>query len=128
MFDKLQTNTESLKFTTSLIRATDLDRSTVRTVIGSMDGIKVEGGGLYTIATGVTAQALSLGGVTTGTVLYLSTTMPITAILNGSPIPIGVDTQNEPGILLFTNTAITSVAITNASGSAAYIDFFIAGV
>lgn len=121
--------TETLSVTTSLVRATDLDRSTVRTIVGSVGEILVEGGGRYSVATGVTAQALDMGGVTTGSVLYLASNWPVTVILNGSAsIPVGILVDNEPGFLLLLNTAVTSVAITNMSGNAANIDFFIAGV
>lgn len=121
--------TETLSFTTSLVRATNLDRSTVRTIIASVGDVAVEGGGKYSVATSVTAQALSMGGVTTGMVLYLSSDQSVTVILNGTTsISVGTSTENEPGVLLLMNTSITSIAITNFSGNAANIDCFVAGV
>lgn len=121
--------TETLSFTTSLVRATALDRSTVRTIIASVGDVAVEGGGKYSVPTSVTAQVLSTGGVTTGLVLYISSDQAVTVILNGTAsIPVGTSADNKPGVLLLMNTTITSVAITNFSGNAANIDFFVAGV
>jgi hypothetical protein len=124
----MATTTETLSLTTALVRSTDLDRSTVRNIVGSVGEISVEGGGLYSVATGITNQALSLGGVTTAAVLYISSDQPVTVLINTNSIPLGTDPNNEPGFLLLLNTGVTSVGVTNMSGNAANIDFFVAGV
>ena len=79
----------------------------------------------YEIATGVTDEAISIGGVATIDVLFLESDQAITLNINSSTgTDITVD-ANKP--LLITGTSITALYVSNSSGSTANIRYVLLG-
>ena len=112
-------------FDTDLVFETSVDG----TVYGKFDEDKDDvacdeftGLQLVEVATGVSDQALSLGGLTTAYSVALITDQVVTLKLNGGSETLTLR-ANEP-ILLPTITAIT---VSNSSGSTAHIKYIAAG-
>lgn len=73
------------------------------------------------IATGVTAQVLSLGAITTVSELLLISSVTVSIKINGSL------TALAGKVFLLSGAAITSLTISNASGSTAQVQLVLAG-
>lgn len=76
------------------------------------------------IPDGTTDGSISLGGVSSGKLLVISSSQAISVKLNGSSSSLSLDAD---GILVLVGTTITQVQVTNASGSTAVLDIFILG-
>jgi len=78
----------------------------------------------YEVATGTTDGAISLGPVTTATVVYVKSDQTVTVKHNASATAITI-TAN--GFILLFNTSVTALTVTNASGSTANMKIYFAG-
>jgi hypothetical protein len=112
-----------------ILKSDSTTRRTITSIAHSV-GDLVEGNYIdpISIASGVVEQAISFGGVTTAKVLYIRTTQDITVVLN-RVTPTGGEgfELSKDGVFLSLGTEITTLHVSNSSGSIAYLEIYVAG-
>lgn len=89
--------------------------------------ITEEMSGTIEIANAVTDQAIQLGGVTAGKILYLESDRELTFKFNGGSDALKLSPTNAAKAKLMWEGEFTALTVSNASGATAVLTYFIAG-
>lgn len=111
-----------------LLKSDSVARRTLFSIARGIGGLLEETSLSIKVPTNTTEQAVPMGGITTGKVLYISCTEPLKVTLNRVNPGEGEGFNvSEDGLFLLLDTEITTIHVSNTSGSESLMNMYLAG-
>lgn len=114
--------------TFGIVRSDSTARKTLSSLAHGIGDLSEETSLTIKVANGQSEQSITLGGVSPADVLFIRSDQEITVIINRSTPANGEGfTLLEDGFLLLLGASISTLHVSNSSGSEATVEIYVAG-